>query len=90
MLPQLLMIERTRALGQQDACMVAALQYGSFPQGEGDQFSDIEFAFFWHAYQATWQWGRELSHILAARYALALPTALFDQLTQRFAAARSP
>jgi len=271
MLPQLEMIERTRALCQQDARMVAALQYGSFPKGEGDQFSDIEFVFFfadaalpsidqstwvaqiaplalyfpddvghhtaiitnlirgefhfqaasaiptvahwcgnawfpsyeatilldrtgalrtalhdligapppretptiaehcivnfvnwmlfgsnvfargelaraleilsaahrnllwlvrlvehttthwptpskhleqdlspaayqqyqactaalerdalWHAYQATWHWGHELSHILAVRYALALPTALFDQLTQRFATTTSP
>ena len=46
MLSQLLMIERTRALCQQDARIVAALQYGSFTRGEGDQFSDIEFAFF--------------------------------------------
>jgi lincosamide nucleotidyltransferase len=43
----------------------------------------------WHAYQATWQWGRELSEILAMRYALELPTKLFDQLTQRFATAIS-
>jgi lincosamide nucleotidyltransferase B/F len=46
MLPQLLMIERARALCQQDMRIVAALQYGSFTLGEGDQFSDIEFAFF--------------------------------------------
>jgi hypothetical protein len=39
----------------------------------------------WRAYQATWQWGRELSHILVVRYALVLPTTPFDELTQRFA-----
>ena len=38
----------------------------------------------WWAYQTTWQWGCELSDTLAARYALALPAGLFDQITQRF------
>jgi lincosamide nucleotidyltransferase len=46
MQPQLMMIERTRAICQQDVRIVAALQYGSFTLGEADQFSDIEFAFF--------------------------------------------
>ncbi|MEO7909664.1 MAG: lincosamide nucleotidyltransferase Lnu(F) [Roseiflexaceae bacterium] len=46
MLLQLQMIERTRSLCQQDARMVAAIQYGSFTVGEADEFSDIEFAFF--------------------------------------------
>jgi lincosamide nucleotidyltransferase len=46
MLLQLQMIEQTRNLCQQDTRLMAALQYGSFALGEGDQFSDIEFAFF--------------------------------------------
>jgi len=33
---------------------------------------------------ATWQWGSELSTILAARHALVLPTKLFDQIAQHF------
>lgn len=40
------MIERVRTLCQQDQRLVAALLYGSFARGEGDQFSDIEFALF--------------------------------------------
>jgi lincosamide nucleotidyltransferase len=46
----------------------------------------LERESLWQAYQASWLWGRELSEILSARYALALPASLFDQLTQRFAA----
>jgi lincosamide nucleotidyltransferase len=46
MLLQLQMIEQTRSLCQQDTRIAAALQYGSFTAGEGDEFSDIEFAFF--------------------------------------------
>ena len=40
------LIERTRVLGQNDTRLVAALMYGSFVKGEGDQFSDIEFWLF--------------------------------------------
>src|SRR5919205_2239592 len=40
------LIERTRALCQKDSRLVAALMYGSFVKGEGDQFSDIEFWLF--------------------------------------------
>ncbi len=46
LLPQIKMIERVRMLCQQDERLVAALMYGSFTRGEGDQFSDIEFALF--------------------------------------------
>jgi len=46
MILQQQMIERTRSLCQQDSRIVAALQYGSFSIGEADEFSDIEFAFF--------------------------------------------
>src|SRR5437773_5178153 len=46
MVPQLEMIEHVRTLCQQDERLVAALMYGSFAGGEGDQFSDIEFALF--------------------------------------------
>lgn len=46
MLLQHHMIARTRSLCQQDQRIVAALQYGSFAVGEGDAFSDIEFALF--------------------------------------------
>src|SRR5215212_8769943 len=45
-LPQVAMIERVRTLCQQDQRLMAALMYGSFARGEGDQFSDIEFALF--------------------------------------------
>jgi lincosamide nucleotidyltransferase B/F len=46
MLPQDAMIERVRELCDQDDRVVAALMYGSFALGEGDQFSDIEFYLF--------------------------------------------
>jgi lincosamide nucleotidyltransferase len=45
-LPQRTMIERTRAACQADERVVAALMYGSFTRGEGDEHSDIEFALF--------------------------------------------
>jgi hypothetical protein len=45
-LPQTAMIERVRELCQQDERVVAAMLYGSFTRGEGDQFSDIEFVVF--------------------------------------------
>jgi lincosamide nucleotidyltransferase len=40
------MIERVRQLCQRDDRIVAAMLYGSFTRGEGDQFSDIEFVVF--------------------------------------------
>jgi len=40
------MIERVRALCRADARLDAAMMYGSFAFGEGDQFSDIEFLLF--------------------------------------------
>jgi len=40
------MIERTRQLCREDERLVAAMMYGSFAQGEGDGFSDIEFILF--------------------------------------------
>jgi lincosamide nucleotidyltransferase len=46
MLLQQAMIERVRALCQQDERIDAAMMYGSFTHGEGDRFSDIEFVFF--------------------------------------------
>ena len=46
MLPQRLMIERARAACLADERVVAALMYGSFTRGEGDAYSDIEFALF--------------------------------------------
>ena len=46
MLPQAAMIERVREICQQDDRVVAAMLYGSFTRGEGDQFSDIEFVVF--------------------------------------------
>jgi lincosamide nucleotidyltransferase len=46
MLPQKAMIERVRALCQQDERVDAAMMYGSFTHGEGDPFSDIEFVLF--------------------------------------------
>ncbi|PYE56307.1 lincosamide nucleotidyltransferase Lnu(F) [Deinococcus yavapaiensis] len=39
-------IERVRALAQADERLVAALTYGSFTKGEGDQYSDVEFWLF--------------------------------------------
>jgi lincosamide nucleotidyltransferase len=45
-LPQHAMIERARAACLADQRVVAALMYGSFTRGEGDQHSDIEFALF--------------------------------------------
>ncbi|MDY0275864.1 MAG: lincosamide nucleotidyltransferase Lnu(F) [Desulfomicrobium sp.] len=40
------MIERLREACHEDARIVAALMFGSFAIGEGDEFSDIEFALF--------------------------------------------
>ena len=40
------MIRRLRELCQRDRCVVGALMFGSFATGEGDQYSDIEFALF--------------------------------------------
>ncbi len=45
-LPQLDMIERVKTLCRQDERLVAAMMYGSFTRGEGDEFSDIEFLLF--------------------------------------------
>ena len=45
-LPQHTMIRRVKQLCQEDERLVAALMYGSFTQGEGDAFSDIEFYLF--------------------------------------------
>jgi lincosamide nucleotidyltransferase B/F len=46
MLQQEAMIERTRRVCREDKRLVAAMMYGSFAQGEGDRFSDIEFMLF--------------------------------------------
>ncbi|MBV1852677.1 hypothetical protein [Catellatospora tritici] len=46
MLPQDHMMARVRELCQADDRLVAALTYGSFAQGTGDAFSDIEFWLF--------------------------------------------
>ena len=46
MLEQEIMIERVRELCGQDERLVATLMYGSFAQGEGDRYSDIEFYLF--------------------------------------------
>lgn len=46
MLPQKEMIERVKQLCKQDERLVAAMMYGSFTQGEGDEYSDIEFSLY--------------------------------------------
>src|SRR5918993_3290551 len=46
MLQQEAMIERTRRVRREDERLAAAMMYGSFAQGEGDGFSDIEFILF--------------------------------------------
>jgi lincosamide nucleotidyltransferase len=46
MLQQEAMIERTRRVCREDERLAAAMMYGSFAQGEGDGFSDIEFILF--------------------------------------------
>ncbi len=46
MLQQEAMIERVRRICRLDERVVAAMMYGSFAQGEGDEFSDIEFVLF--------------------------------------------
>src|SRR5205085_9505038 len=40
------MIDQVRRLCHQDKRITAALMYGSFTTGEGDEFSDIEFYIF--------------------------------------------
>src|SRR5918999_5851213 len=46
MLQQEAMIARTRNVCREDERLVAAMMYGSFAQGEGDGFSDVEFILF--------------------------------------------
>ena len=46
MLQQEAMIERTRRVCREDESLVSAMMYGSFAQGGGDEFSDIEFILF--------------------------------------------
>jgi lincosamide nucleotidyltransferase B/F len=46
MLQQEAMIERTRRVCRDDERLVAAMMYGSFAQGKGDEHSDIEFILF--------------------------------------------
>jgi lincosamide nucleotidyltransferase len=46
MLRQEAMIERVRELCREDERLVAAMMYGSFTRGEGDEFSDIDFILF--------------------------------------------
>ena len=46
MLQQETMIGRTRRVCREDERLAAAMMYGSFAQGEGDGFSDIEFILF--------------------------------------------
>ncbi|HVO71952.1 MAG TPA: nucleotidyltransferase domain-containing protein [Aggregatilineaceae bacterium] len=46
MLLQAQMIERVRTLCRDDSHLDAAMMYGSFTSGEGDEFSDIEFLLF--------------------------------------------
>lgn len=48
MLQQEAMIERTRRVCKEDERLAAAMMYGSFAQGEGDRFSDIEFILFFN------------------------------------------
>ncbi len=48
MLPQQQMIARVRELCRTDARIDAAMMYGSFTYGEADQYSDIEFLFFFN------------------------------------------
>jgi lincosamide nucleotidyltransferase len=43
---QEVMVERVRELCHEEDRLVAAMMYGSFAQGEGDEFSDIEFILF--------------------------------------------
>ena len=45
-LPQVKLIQRVKNKCNQDDCLDAALMYGSFTKGEGDQYSDIEFWLF--------------------------------------------
>ncbi len=46
MRPQELMIQKVCEKCGQDARLVAALMYGYFTLGRGDQYSDSEFYFF--------------------------------------------
>ena len=46
MLLQLEMIDRVRDLCAADTRVVAAWMYGSFPAGEADSYSDIEFVIY--------------------------------------------
>ena len=46
MLPQEEIIEKLRKVCQQDERLAAAMLYGSFTKGEGDEFSDVDVCLF--------------------------------------------
>ena len=54
MLPQEAMIERVRELCRADERLVAAMMYGSFTRGEGDEHSDVEFVLFFEDDALPW------------------------------------
>ncbi|MET1074851.1 MAG: hypothetical protein ABWY11_19540 [Umezawaea sp.] len=63
MLPQEHLIARVVDLCRTDDRLDAALQYGSFPQGSGDQHSDIEFWLFTTAQIDPVQWCAQIAPI---------------------------
>ena len=71
MLPQEELIGRVRELCHDDVRLVAALTYGSFAQGVGDAYSDVEFWFFFDpGCRATLDERAWLAEIAPSRYAV--------------------
>ncbi|NUR74550.1 MAG: hypothetical protein HOU81_27385 [Hamadaea sp.] len=71
MLPQEELIQRVRELCHDDVRLVAALTYGSFAQGAGDAYSDVEFwLFFDPESRAALDEERWLAGIAPFRYAV--------------------
>jgi predicted nucleotidyltransferase len=89
MLQQEAMIARTRNVCREDERLAAAMMYGSFAQGEGDGFSDIEFILFFRNEELEGldqeEWGRELMSSLAERHGVAPPASLLKRLDRRCA-----
>jgi predicted nucleotidyltransferase len=89
MVQQEAMIERTRRVCREDERLAAAMIYGSFAQGEGDGFSDIEFILFFRDEDLEVldqeEWGRELMAFPAERHGVAPPTAVLVRLDRRCA-----
>lgn len=86
MLQQEVMIERVRRVCKEDNRLSAAMMYGSFPQGEGDEFSDIEFILFFEealGFREQEEWVSRIAPVeLYFVNEYGIGTAIFDNLVR--------